>query len=200
MCELVKWANGYPKEVLNVINSESEDILENPDDFISDRKMNYFTGKRRRTVALNEDLQNLVINYLLEKGITIQSHDDIPTTGTKYFAATRYCDMYKRTLQYRCEEGEEMLKSRSVSSVVCLRKEETLVGRIQHFLSVCNEELVLVKWYGEVERDPQTRLWLCTGEEGTFISYVPITLLSRPLVHAWEDNIIWLLNYHDELL
>ena len=84
--------------------------------------------------------------------------------------------------------------------VVCLRKEETLVGRIQHFLSVCNEELVLVKWYGEVERDPQTRLWLCTGEEGTFISYVPITLLSRPLVHAWEDNIIWLLNYHDELL
>ena len=37
-------------------------------------------------------------------------------------------------------------------------------------------------------------------QEESFSSFVSLEVLSRPLVHAWVENELWLLNFHEPLL
>ena len=119
----------------------------------------------------------------------------------KYFAAKIFSNLHKRVLEYRCEEGEILRKTSSVSSVICKKSDtEILVGRIQNFLCYNQEELALVKWYGEIERDENTKLWKCVCTEETFNTYNDMESLSKPLVHAWDGHELWVLNYHEQFL
>jgi len=196
LCELIKWCDGYPTDVLDILGQEDVE-LEYMDEFIPDKSLKYLAGRCIGKYVPTDEDQVLITSFFMERDGQILVEN---SHSRKYYAATKYSDQFKRKIEYRCEEGETKRNYTSRSSVVCMDLDsEILVGRIQYFNHIHDTEMALVKWYGEIQKDSNTRLWKCLCEE-PFKSCVNIESLSRPLVHAWEGQVLWLLNYHDPLL
>ena len=111
--------------------------------------------------------------------------------------------IFKRELIYKCQEGEELLKVGTVSSVVgTYFGSYPYFGRIRYFIMIKSDlgvdEIAFVDWYGRGSWDTESQLWLCEKYGKKINPIVHVTCLSRPLVHAWEETTLWILNFNVE--
>ena len=115
---------------------------------------------------------------------------------TKHFAAD-----YNHN-KYRCEIIEN-IESGVISSVIGMKSySDQIFGQIQHF-ALCefngiSIELAYVRWLGiGVPYSHNSKILYIdtTRQQPLYNPFVHITDLSKPLLHAWEDDCLWILNY-----
>ncbi|XP_066267949.1 uncharacterized protein [Branchiostoma lanceolatum] len=116
----------------------------------------------------------------------------------KYFAASARHPVTNRLLEYRCEEHEARRGAKRISSIVATKLGDAYYfGRIQHFLLVDNaHEMACIKWYGAGEIDDETKLWKVTGGKCLINPLQSFGRISKPLVHAFEEGTLFVLNLH----
>ena len=110
----------------------------------------------------------------------------------------------KQKVEYRCKHSEK--HTMTVSSIVCVSGPQEnlplLVGRIQFFLAhqhkSCTLELAAIKWIGIGIRNENNNLITVNPKTDKNIELAnPLRYLddiSPPLLHAWEDDKLYILN------
>ncbi|XP_035697473.1 uncharacterized protein LOC118430605 [Branchiostoma floridae] len=151
-------------------------------------------------VELDREQHCYMVTYVAENsGVPVNPND---TSAWKYFAATSRHPRTKRLQEYRCEEIEAKTSAKSISSVVGVVDQDCVYfGRIQYFVLFGQHEVPYIKWYGRGERDAGTKLWTVqlsgTPPCWKVNPFKPFHKITKPLVHATEDNKLFILDCHD---
>ena len=203
-----KIANQLPES--SIVDPSELDFAETEDDSLEPPKADQLEQQHEHTTTLS-DCQMVALKQHYE--LTIPDYDpenlsEQITNSVRPRKHHKVKDSYHRTVMYTCRQN-----SIHSSHIVCNKRsptpKETKFGEItlvfEHFFCSKWNKLLFVSWFDEFELDTESRLIAIELNGQPTDMHVPTPnqcsvvspeMLERPLIHVYDSDKLWILNYN----